>query len=141
MAVTRRNGQGQYRRFRVPGKHILLIDDFKDNRDLYEFFLLQRGFRVTLASTAQEALDKLFELQPDLVVMDYSLPGMNGWDATRRIKADERTKHIPVVMLSGYDLSSVARQIGCEGFLVKPCLPDQLVAEILRILAAGAMTS
>jgi len=120
----------------MPGQHILLIDDFKDNRDLYKFFLSQRGFRVTLASTAQEALDNIFELQPDLVVMDYSLPGISGWDATRRIKADERTKHIPVVMLSGYDLSSLKSSIGCEGFLVKPCLPDELIAEIQRVLAA-----
>ena len=121
----------------MPGNHILLIDDFKDNRDLYELFLLQRGFRVTLASTAQEALDNIFDLQPDVVVIDYSMPGINCLDATRLIKSDERTKHIPVVMLSGYDLSSLMPQIGCEGFLVKPCLPDVLIAEILRVLAAA----
>ena len=120
----------------MAGKHILLVDDFKDNRDLYELFLSQRGFRVTLAASGREALDYVFELQPDLVVMDYSLPDINGWDATQRMKADERTKHIPVVMLSGYDLSPMMTQIGCAGFLVKPCLPNVLIAEILRVLAA-----
>ena len=120
----------------MAGKHILLVDDFKDNRDLYEMFLSQRGFRVTLAANGQEALGYVFELHPDLVVMDYSLPDISGWEATLRIKADERTKHIPVVMLSGYDLSSMMTQIGCQGFLVKPCLPNDLIAEILRVLAA-----
>ena len=119
----------------MPGKHILFADDFKDNRDLYEFFLSEKGFRVTLANDGQEALEKTIELLPDVVVMDYSLPLINGWEATRRLKADERTKHIPVLMLSGHDLSLLAPEIGCEGFLVKPCLPNTLIAEIDRVLA------
>ena len=117
-------------------KHILLVEDFKDNRDLYELFLSRNGFRVTAAASGQEALDSISDLQPDLVVIDYSLPDINGGDATRRMKADERTKHIPVLMLSGYDLSSLVTQFGCQGFLMKPCMPDELVAEIRRVLAA-----
>jgi CheY-like chemotaxis protein len=65
---------------------------------------------------------------------DFSLLLINGSEATRRIKADERTKHIPVVMLSGHDLSAIAAEIGCESFLVKPCLPHILIAEITCVL-------
>jgi CheY-like chemotaxis protein len=115
-------------------KHILVVDDFKDTREMYGYFLTAKGFRVSLATNGQEALDKTFELRPDLVVIDYSLPMIDGWEATRRIKADERTKHIPVVMLSGHDLSAIVADIGCEVFLVKPCLPNTLVAEIARVL-------
>jgi two-component system, cell cycle response regulator DivK len=115
-------------------EHILVVDDFKDNRDLYEYFLSQQGFRVSLACDGQDALDKAFELQPDLVVMDLSLPVMSGWEAIRRLKASEATKHIPVVVLSGHDLSGTASDFGWEGFLVKPCWPDGMIAEILRVL-------
>ncbi len=120
-------------------RHILLVDDFKDNRELYEYFLSLKGFRVTSASDGEEALNKAFELQPDLVVMDLSLPGISGWEATRRLKADERTKHVPVVILSAYDFSGATAELGCEGFLVKPCLPDAMIAEIVRVLERHAM--
>ena len=67
--------------------------------------------------------------------MDLSLPGMDGWEATRRLKADERTQHIPIVALTGHALAGHAegaRQAGCDAFVTKPCLPDALVAEIRR---------
>jgi len=115
-------------------EHILVVDDFKDNRDLFEYFLSRQGFRVTLASDGQDALDKAFELQPDLVVMDISLPVLSGWEAIRRLKAGEATKHIPVVVLSASDSSGTASDLGCEGFLLKPCLPGGMIAEILRVL-------
>ena len=114
--------------------HILVVDDFKDNREAYAYFLSQQGFRVTLAGDGQDALDKAFELQPDLVVMDLSLPVVSGWEAIRQLKADESTKHIPVVILSGHELSGAASDYGCEGFLVKPCLPNDMIAEIVRVL-------
>ncbi|HMD96652.1 MAG TPA: response regulator [Terriglobia bacterium] len=121
-------------------RHILLVDDSKDNRELYEYFLSLKGFRVTSASDGEEALNKAFELQPDLVVMDLSLPGISGWEATRRLKADERTKRVPVVILSAYDFSGATAELGCEGFLVKPCLPDAMISEIARVLGKQAKT-
>jgi len=77
---------------------------------------------------------------PDIIIMDLSLPVMDGWEATRRLKADERTRRIPVVALTGHALaghSKVAQEAGCDSFLAKPCLPDQLVAEIRRMLESG----
>ena len=118
----------------MPAKHILFVDDFKDNRDVYEYFLTRRGFRVTVASDGQEALDKTFALRPDLVIMDLSLPHLSGWEVTQRIKADERTRHIPVVILSGHDLSKLAGEFNCDGMLEKPCMPNALMAEITRVL-------
>ena len=98
------------------------------------------GFRVVEASNGAEAVEKALELTPDLILMDLSLPGMDGWEATRRLKADRRTKHIPVVALTGHALSGfwdMAKKAGCDAFVTKPCLPDRLVGEVRRLLASS----
>src|SRR5204862_5620766 len=82
-------------------------------------------------------VEKTTELLPDIVLMDLALPRMDGWEATRRLKADPRTRHIPVVALTGHALAGHAegaRDAGCDAFVTKPCLPDALVAEIRRLL-------
>ena len=120
---------------------VLLVDDFQDNREMYAEFLRFSGLRVEEASNGLEALDKTFALLPDLVVMDLSLPGIDGWEATRRLKDDARTKHIPVLALTGHALagySEGARQAGCDAFVTKPCLPEELLAEIRRVLDGRA---
>jgi two-component system cell cycle response regulator DivK len=92
------------------------------------------------AANGQEALDKAFKTRPDLVVMDLSLPGLDGWEATRRLKGDARTRDVPVVAVTGHALSGSgdrAREAGCDSYLAKPCLPADLVAEIRRVLSAG----
>jgi CheY-like chemotaxis protein len=117
---------------------ILLVDDFEDNREMYALFLTHSGFKVAEAATGQEALERAFELLPDLIVMDLSLPGLDGWEATRRLKDDARTRHIPVLVLTSHALegfSEGAKEAGCDGFVTKPCLPDQLTAEIRGMLA------
>jgi CheY-like chemotaxis protein len=118
---------------------ILVVDDFEDNRAMYVQYLGFEGFRVIEAENGKEALDKATAQLPDLVVMDLSLPVMDGWEATRRLKADERTRHIPVVALTGHALegqSRLAKAAGCDAYLTKPCLPEHLVSEIRRMLAA-----
>jgi CheY-like chemotaxis protein len=117
---------------------ILIVDDFQDNREMYGEFLAFSGFRVIEASNGKEAVDQAFEHRPDLIIMDLSLPVMDGWEATRLLKRDDRTRAIPVVALTGHALaghSLGAKDAGCDSFLEKPCLPDQLVAEIRRMLA------
>ena len=69
---------------------ILLVDDFQDNREMYATYLKHSGMRVAEAATGHETLEQAFRLLPDLVVMDLSLPGIDGWEATRRLEADER---------------------------------------------------
>src|SRR6266700_1392058 len=71
---------------------VLLVDDFQDNREMYAMYLEHAGMQVAEAGNGHEALDQAFRLLPDLIVMDLSLPGIDGWEATRRLKADERTK-------------------------------------------------
>ena len=120
-------------------KLILVVDDFSDIRDAQAHFLTKEGFRVVVARDGQEALDKALGLQPDLILMDLSLPGINGWTATRQLKQDEKTKHIPVVILTAYSSGGTRAVIqeGCEGFLMKPTAPGDLLKEIHRVLGPG----
>jgi two-component system, cell cycle response regulator DivK len=118
---------------------ILVVDDYQDAREMYAEYLQFSGFRVAEARNGNEAIEQAFKLRPDLILMDLSLPGMDGWEATRQLKSDERTKHIPVVALTGHALAGAsegARKAGCDSFVTKPCLPDALVAEIKRLLEA-----
>jgi two-component system cell cycle response regulator DivK len=117
---------------------ILIVDDFDDNRQMYATFMTLAGFDVAEAATGPEGLAMAGRLLPDLIVMDLSLPGLDGWEVTRRLKADPLTKHIPVLALTSHSLDrymELARAAGCDGFITKPCLPDDLVKEIRRLLA------
>jgi CheY-like chemotaxis protein len=127
-----------------PTPAILLVDDFPDNREMYAEFLTFQGYRVSEAGNGQEALDKAFALVPDLIVMDLSLPGIDGWEATRRLKSDPRTKHIPVIALTGHALaghSKGALDAGWDAFVTKPCLPERLMDEIRRLLDGTSSTT
>ena len=117
---------------------VLVVEDYQDAREMYAAYLQFSGFQVAEATNGVEAIDKSIELMPDIILMDLALPKMDGWEATRRLKMDERTRHIPVVALTGHALAGHAegaRQAGCDSFVTKPCLPDALVAEIHRMLA------
>jgi CheY-like chemotaxis protein len=116
---------------------VLVVDDYQDAREMYAEYLTYSGFRVAEASNGLEALQKAFELLPDVILMDLSLPGMDGWAATKRLKTDDRTRRIPIVALTGHALagaSESARLAGCDAFVTKPCLPDELVLQVRRIL-------
>ena len=117
---------------------VLVVEDYQDAREMYAAYLQFSGYRVAEATNGMEAIEKTIELLPDIILMDLALPRMDGWEATRRLKMDERTKHIPIVALTGHALAGHAegaRQAGCDSFVTKPCLPDALVAEIQRMLA------
>lgn len=118
---------------------MLVVEDYQDAREMYAAYLQFSGYRVAEAANGLEALDKTRELMPDIILMDLALPKMDGWEATRRLKSDEQTRHIPIVALTGHALAGHAegaRQAGCDAFVTKPCLPDALVTEIQRMLAA-----
>ena len=123
---------------------VLVVEDYQDAREMYAAYLSFSGFRVAEATNGIEAIEKTLELMPDIILMDLALPRMDGWEATRRLKLDERTRHIPIVALTGHALAGHAegaRQAGCDSFVTKPCLPDALVAEIQRMLAARSSES
>jgi CheY-like chemotaxis protein len=120
---------------------VLVVEDYQDAREMYTAYLQFSGYRVAEATNGLEAIEKTQELMPDIILMDLALPKMDGWEATRRLKMDERTRHIPIVALTGHALAGHAegaRQAGCDSFVTKPCLPDALVAEIRRMLDSRA---
>ena len=118
---------------------VLVVEDYQDAREMYAAYLQFSGYRVAEATNGVEAIEQAQELMPDIILMDLALPKMDGWEATRRLKNDDRTRNIPIVALTGHALAGHAegaRQAGCDSFVTKPCLPDALVAEIKRMLGA-----
>jgi CheY-like chemotaxis protein len=118
---------------------VLIVDDVDHGREICAEYLEFRGFRVATAADGQEALDKAFALIPDVILMDLSLPVIDGWEATRQLKKDERTREIPVIALTAHALASAhdrAMAAGCDSVVTKPCLPRDLEAEVRRQLGA-----
>lgn len=135
--MTSRKSTSAAARARAKAPLILVVDDYADNREMYSAYLRFQGLEVVEAANGTEALEHAFARQPDLVVMDLSLPGVDGWQATRILKADARTKDIPVIAVTGHALAGAperAAEAGCDGFLTKPCLPEDLLREIQRML-------
>jgi CheY-like chemotaxis protein len=116
---------------------VLLVDDYPDAREMYAEYLEFSGFEIVQAGNGVEAIDRAHDSHPDVILMDLSLPVMDGWEATRRLKADDETKEIPVLAVTGHALTGVsndAKNAGCDGFITKPCLPEDLVTEIRKVL-------
>jgi two-component system, cell cycle response regulator DivK len=119
------------------GPLVLVVDDYQDAREMYSEYLQASGFRTAEARTGVEAVAKARELKPACVLMDLSLPGIDGWEATRQLKADPNTRHIPVVAITGHasELASRdAQAAGCASFVLKPALPDAVVSEVRKAM-------
>ena len=117
---------------------VLIVEDQSDLRQLYVQQLVISGFDVIEAENGADAVAHTAAHAPDVVLMDLSLPIVDGWEATRRLKADQRTAHIPVVALTAHDGSGElqrATRAGCDWFVPKPCPPDALISEVRRVLA------
>jgi two-component system, cell cycle response regulator DivK len=116
---------------------VLVVDDYPDAREMYAEYLQYSGFDVIEAGNGIEALERAADSSPDIILMDLSLPVMDGWEATRRLKADKSTADIPIVALTGHALAGIhegAKNAGCDAFVTKPCLPEDLVKEIRKVL-------
>jgi two-component system, cell cycle response regulator DivK len=121
-----------------PAPLILIVDDVSDQREMYAEYLESRGFRVETAADGASALVFTLALLPDLIVMDLSMPHLDGWETTRRLKQDPRTAKIPVLACTGYVFGTYverALEVGCDAYVAKPCLPVDLLQEINRLLA------
>jgi CheY-like chemotaxis protein len=119
---------------------ILLAEDFEDARELYRDYLEFSGFSVRTAANGREAIDEALSLLPDIILMDASMPVLDGWQATRELKANPATRHIPILALTAHafdDARKEAKAVGCDGFVTKPCLPDDLVTQVRSILNGG----
>lgn len=119
---------------------VLLVEDDQEGRRLYAEWLTDAGFRVEQAHNGLQALDRAFSSQPDVVVTDLDIPGIDGFELTRRLKQDPRTCDIPVLAITGYapfasDPGRVLRA-GCDAVLPKPCSPDDLQTAIRSLLEA-----
>jgi two-component system, cell cycle response regulator DivK len=116
---------------------LLVVDDMPDVREILAEYLEGHRYRVATAEDGLEALDRAFELCPDLILMDLSMPKLDGWEATRRLKRDPRTRHIPVIAFTGHVLKAYleqAREAGCDAVMTKPMHPRELEAEVRKLL-------
>jgi two-component system, cell cycle response regulator DivK len=116
---------------------ILVVEDQEELRRLYAEQLTLSGFDVIEAGNGEDAISHTSSHNPDVVLMDLSLPILDGWEATRRLKSDTRTAHIPIVALTAHDGSGElqrATRAGCDWFVPKPCPPDALITEVRRVL-------
>jgi CheY-like chemotaxis protein len=119
---------------------VLIVEDQSDLRQLYVQELTISGFDVIEAANGLDAIAHSSAQYPDVILMDLSLPILDGWEATRRLKSDSRTAHIPVVALTAHDGSGElqrATRAGCDWFVPKPCPPNDLIEEVRRVLAGS----
>ena len=119
---------------------VLIVEDQSDLRQLYAQELTISGFDVIEAANGLDAIAHCSSQYPDVILMDLSLPVLDGWEATRRLKSDSRTAHIPVVALTAHDGSGElqrATRAGCDWFVPKPCPPNDLIEEVRRVLAGS----
>lgn len=118
---------------------ILLVEDNEMNRDMLARRLVRRGFEVVVAVDGQAGVEMARQERPDLILMDLSLPIMDGWEATRKLKADEATRHIPVVALTAHAMTGdreKALEAGCDEFDTKPVELTRLLEKVDALLQA-----
>ncbi len=119
---------------------VLLVDDYPDAREMYTEYLQYSGFEVVEAGNGQEALQRAVDATPDIILMDLSLPVMDGWEATRRLKADAATQHIPIIALTAHAMSGdreKALDAGCDDYDTKPVELPRLLGKIEALLSRG----
>ena len=120
---------------------ILLVEDNEMNRDMLSRRLERKGYEVVLAVDGPSGVEMAQTQAPDLVLMDMSLPVLDGWEATRRLKADTATQHIPVIALTAHAMSSdrdKALEAGCDDYDTKPVELPRLLGKIEALLTQGA---
>jgi CheY-like chemotaxis protein len=115
------------------GALVLVVEDDADVREMYEVMLAASGYRVATAPNGLEAIEKARALLPHLILMDLTLPALDGWEAGRQLKQDTITRHIPIIALSGKPVDEPGQTVFVSS-LLKPCYPDDLVREVKRLV-------
>ena len=118
-------------------KVVLVVEDQEDNRQILRDLLGSAGYEMVEAGDGAAALERVKERRPDLILMDIQLPVMDGYEATRRLKADPALKAIPIIVITSYALSGdeeKARAAGCDDYVTKPYSPRQLLAKVRQYL-------
>lgn len=119
------------------GPRVLLVEDNEDNRIIYSTILRHYGYDVAEAATGPDALEQARQLHPDIILMDISLPGMDGWTVTRHLKDDPATRGIVIVAITAHALPEdhqKAQELGCASFLPKPVRPRRVLEEVQRLV-------
>ena len=123
---------------RQSNPNVLLVEDDQDGRRMYVEWLAGAGFHVEEAHNGLQALERAFDTRPDVIVTDLNIPGIDGFELTRRLKHDARTHDIPVLAVTGYAAFASdperARRAGCDGVLPKPCSPQDLETAIRSLI-------
>jgi two-component system cell cycle response regulator DivK len=120
-------------------KRILVIEDQEDNRQIVRDLVTANGYELIEATTGEEGLEVAARERPDLILMDIQLPGIDGYEVTRRIKADPKLRQIPIIAVTSYALSGDDKKAfaaGCDGYVTKPYSPRLLLAKIREYLPA-----
>lgn len=117
---------------------VLLVEDDQDGRVIFAEWLQMAGFRVEQAHNGLQALERAFDLLPDAILTDLNIPGIDGYELTRRLKSDPRSAAIPILAVTGYapftQDPSRADRAGCDAILPKPCDPDDLARTLTRLI-------
>ena len=120
---------------------ILIVEDVRDQREMYASYFAAKGFNVYTARDGLVALRLAHTAMPDVIVMDMSIPHLDGWETTNRLKGDLKTAHIPIIACSAHVIGGAAERAlvaGCDAYVSKPCLPEDLLREVRRLLARAA---
>lgn len=120
--------------------HVLLVDDAQDTRDMYALCLKHLGVCVETAGDGFAALQAIADQPPDVIVLDLAMPATTGWDVIRELKRNRGTWAIPIVVVSGQEARDSAIDAGADSYLEKPCVPDVLFAEVMRVLRGTPAT-
>jgi two-component system, cell cycle response regulator DivK len=118
-------------------KRILVVEDTEDNRRIVRDLLTSAGYEILEATTGEEGVALATRHRPDLILMDIQLPVLDGYEATRRIRADPALHHIPIIAVTSYALAGdeeKTRAAGCDGYVAKPFSPRQLLATVRQHL-------
>ena len=124
----------------IGGKTVLLVEDNEDNRIVYSTILQHFGYVVMEALNGEEGIAKARAERPDLILMDISIPVIDGWEATQVLKRDPETRGIPIIALTAHALASdreKAMEVGCDSYLAKPCEPKAVVSEVEKFIGKG----
>lgn len=119
-------------------RRILVVEDHEDNRQILRALLKSAGYQMLEAEDGEAGLELASKERPDLILMDIQLPKMDGYEATRRLKADQQLRAIPVIVITSYALSGdeeKAKAAGCDAYVTKPYSPRQLLSKIKEFLA------
>ena len=114
-------------------KRILVVEDTEDNRQIIRDLMTSAGYELIEAATGEEGIAMAEKERPDLILMDIQLPRLDGYEATRRIKANPILRHIPIIVVTSYALSGddvKAFEAGCDAYVTKPFVPRDLLAKV-----------